>query len=355
MIDAPAAVLAPASFLTPPATLSNGNPYGHAQASPGWKAMVSEAQLHGDFDTMDPKFGKQSADLDNFQELLDSPYVPDATSDSVGFTVDRTSSISEPMAFQEQHRKRHYPADAVVLEPSSVQAVEMDIIDDIDRHIPNFDVANPRSLLGKRSYGYGTQPSIQPQTPAQKRSRTASPDLSYSETLGRCIPQDPLPPFTLSHRDWITQGLPSRQPFVLTGILLDAFPHCWVRPVGMPVADPNAVTMATFRWCDLLLDATPADIVRLSFRMPTFTMGNGSSERWTLRTVEWTVPLDATWNDVALIISDSTPVDMSKVTFHGRHGKNQCVHMWNRASTVREFGPTDHQTFDIIGGEVGGG
>jgi hypothetical protein len=152
--------------------------------------MVTEAQLHDDFDTMDPKFGKQPAELGSFQELLDSPRAPtEDTSSLGGFSADRTSSISKPMAFQKRHRKRHNPADVVVLEPSGFlhqtateiqdrsHAVEMDIIEDIDRHIPNFDVANPRSLLGKRSYERGTQPSTQPQAPAQKRARTASPDL----------------------------------------------------------------------------------------------------------------------------------------------------------------------------------
>ena len=112
--------------------------------------------------------------------------------------------------------------------------------------------------------------------------------------------------------------------------------------------------MATFRWCDLLLDATPDDTVRLAFNMPTFTMGTGQSKVWTMRSVEWTVPLDATWNDVALVISDSTPIDMSKVTFQGRHGKSGLIPLWKRATTVREFGPWDHQTFDIIVGEMGG-
>jgi len=360
--------------------------------------MIADAKLSDSYDTMDPQFGKQSPELDNFQDLLDSPYVPRADNSSSsgisvdrhGFNpppmtiqqnasgngtfggVDRHGSNPQPMAFQQNasgNGKRYYPANSVILKPSGpdflplteaasqerTHRVEMDIIDDIDRHMPNFGAADSRAMLGKRSYGYGTQPSISPQDPVQKRARlTASPDLSYSETLGVSVSPDPGPPFKKSHRDWITKGLPSRQPFVLTGILLDAFPHCWVRPLGCPVANPDAKTMATFRWCDLLLDATPADLVRLSFRMPTFTMGNGDAARSTMRAIEWTVPLDATWNDVALVISDSTPIDMSKVTFHGRHGNNQCVQMWNRASTVRDFGPVDHQTFDIIGGEVGG-
>ena len=44
----------------------------------------------------------------------------------------------------------------------------------------------------------------------------------------------------------------------------------------------------------------------------------------------------------------------SKVTFQGRHGRSGLIPIWKRATTVREFGPWDHQTFDVIVGEIGG-
>ena len=268
--------------------------------------------------------------------------------------------------------------------------MEMDIIEDIDNHTPHFGTPNPRVLLGKRTYGYGTTPgtsssdahdsmsSSQRPRPSSSKSpitvddevssicsrqqepncdswKSQSPFLTPAEELGMSVTPDQGSPFTKSHRDWIMDGFPSSQPReMLDGILLNAFPQCWVRPVGCPVSNPHEVTMATFRWCDLLLDATSDDTVRLAFNMPTFTMGNGQSKVWTMRSVEWTVPLDATWNDVALVISDSTPIDMSKVTFQGRHGRSGLIPIWKRATTVREFGPWDHQTFDVIVGEIGG-
>ena len=85
--------------------------------------MIAEAKFHDNFGAMDPKFGKQPAELGNFQELLDSPHVPDAhNSPSGGSTrsVDQNGSNHAPMAFQQNAsgNGKCCPAGAVILEPS---------------------------------------------------------------------------------------------------------------------------------------------------------------------------------------------------------------------------------------------
>ena len=141
--------------------------------------------------------------------------------------------------------------------------MEMDLIADIDNHTPHFGTPNPRVLLGKRTYGYGTTPktsssdahdsmssakrfcqssakspitvddevsslcSRQPE-PNCDSWASQSPSLTSAEEQGMSVTPEQEPPFTKSHRDWIMDGFPSRQPFCLSGILLDAFPQCWV-------------------------------------------------------------------------------------------------------------------------------
>ena len=66
--------------------------------------MIAEAKFHDNFGAMDPKFGKQPAELGNFQELLDSPHVPDAHNSPSGGSSTRTVVWIETAPIMRQWR-----------------------------------------------------------------------------------------------------------------------------------------------------------------------------------------------------------------------------------------------------------
>jgi hypothetical protein len=318
-----ASAVDPDPFLTPPAL--NGRAFGYAHASQSWRNGVDEARV--DWITSASQGGlsaSPSSDIGNYQAQLDS--VPDARHAAVprqpreyleapqlhfetsssgvtnsalhpvqqnlgsAFTVN--SGVARPDQFlgkrprpqpvvpllQQRPVKEIRPRLTGAVVPTTARfppvqdhedldrslQMEMDIIEDIDNHTPNFGLPNPRVLLGKRSYGYGTTPGssssgtssshAHDSMSSAKRPRQSSakspitindevssicsrqpepncdswasqsPFLTRAEELGMSVTPEQEPPFTKSHRDWIMDGFPSRQPFCLSGILLNAFP-----------------------------------------------------------------------------------------------------------------------------------